>query len=619
MQENQEPPPALAPGATKRVGSAGMTPRRLTWKWLLLGLVAVLLAAVAAWPRIAGHASHLRERVTAALADWTGGEVRLIGPLSVHYFPEVSIKGGVEIRDISRLPFIESVTAKKARIAIDLPALMLGRIDIDAIWLNDAEIRLKDEMSLPGRRRAELIRDGLTAAPLEIVRLRRSRIVLPPSLGAGSVSDIEARLRTNGGALRGFGSFVLAGEAMHFTVDSGGLAVAGDGLSAPVDLTIDSALLNAKIKGNAIFGDGFELAGDMQIASGKLRQLLRWTGLAFPDGQSLQTLSASGAMRWKGSTINFDNGSFMLDGNTADGALSLTTGARPRIEGTLDFDQLVIDPYLQSGNSAADAPASQPAPDWTLVRDFDADLRISAGEIVASPLKLGQGAFTIAVKHGVLESELGEIELCGGSATGRVGIDAANDVPQVTLTANLSDIAVAACLDPFAQGLTVKGVGSLTADLATQGTTYQELLAGLGGEFKLNAANGAVPIDFARLLTVSSPLESNGWSEKGTLDFNTLSGDCHLLAGHIRCQSFAMQTGRGLIWGTGDIDIEQRTLDWTLSLTDRPTPGATAERDAALPRISIRGPLAQPSIRRADRSTVGEGSAGSMQTQVSPH
>jgi hypothetical protein len=61
----------------------------------------------------------------------------------------------------------------------------------------------------------------------------------------------------------------------------------------------------------------------------------------------LKGFSAAGAFHFAGWTLNFDDWAFALDGNKAVGLLALTaTGSRPRVEGTLAFDRLVLNPYL---------------------------------------------------------------------------------------------------------------------------------------------------------------------------------------------------------------------------------------------------------------------------------
>ena len=78
-------------------------------------------------------------------------------------------------------------------------------------------------------------------------------------------------------------------------------------------------------------------------------RFFKWIGIRIPDGDSLKGFSAAGAFHLAGSTLTFDDGTFTLDGNKAVGLLALTAGdPRPRVEGTLAFDRLVLDPYLGS-------------------------------------------------------------------------------------------------------------------------------------------------------------------------------------------------------------------------------------------------------------------------------
>jgi hypothetical protein len=130
-----------------------------------------------------------------------------------------------------------------------------------------------------------------------------------------------------------------------------------------------------------------------------------------------------------------------------------------------------------------------------------------------------------------------------------------------------------------------------------------------------------VPVDFIRLATGSTPISAEGWSRDALTAFDQLDADCQLGSGHIWCQSLSMQTARGTIAGSGDIDLTEQTLDWSLTVAN-PIEAARASQpmQGEAPKVSIRGSLAQPTIRRADRPTLGE---GSLQTnpagpQVSP-
>jgi AsmA protein len=235
-------------------------------------------------------------------------------------------------------------------------------------------------------------------------------------------------------------------------------------------------------------------------------------------------------------------------------------------------------------------------------------LRISAGEIVASGTSLGRGGFTVSAKDGVVAGEVGELDLCDGSASGRLNLDLSRQAVKATLVADLADVTIETCLRPFGLTIPVSGIGGLKTELSTEGVTLDALIHGLSGTVKVNSKGGAVPVDFAQLLTTATPLAGEGWSRDVLTPFDTLDADCRLVAGHISCQMFNMQTRRGLVSGNGDVDLEQQTLDWNLSVANHGVPMKAAQPSAGgpPPRLSIRGPLSQPMIRRADRPTLGE-------------
>ncbi len=389
----------------------------------------------------------------------------------------------------------------------------------------------------------------------------------------------------------------------------------------PVAVTFTSTPLVAKLSGTAKLGDEIAFSGDMHAEIANGRRLLRWAGIVLPEGQSLQNISATGGVNWDGTTLTFDDGSFSIDGNAADGLLAITTGAPPRIEGTLAFDRLVLDPYLARARSD-DKPSFAGLLDWALLKYFDADLRISAAEIAASSIKLGRGGFTISANNGVVAGEVGELELCDGSASGHVGLDMSQAEVKASLVASLADVTIETCLRPFGLSVPVTGVGGLKTELSTAGTSVDALISGLSGTLKVTSQGGAVPVDFTRLLTAAAPLDGEGWSRDSLTSFDSLDADCRLVAGHISCQTFNMQTRRGLVSGTGDVDLGQQTLDWSLSVPTHivPTKASQLITDETPPRVSIRGPLSQPMIRRADRPTLGEGSTeASPRAALSPH
>src|SRR4029079_9397777 len=213
-----------------------------------------------------------------------------------------------------------------------------------------------------------------------------------------------------------------------------------------------------------------------------------------------------------------------------------------------------------------------------------------AGEIAASAIKLGRGGFTISAMDGVVASEIGGLELCDGSASGRLRLDMSQPEIKASLVGSLSEVTVETCLRPFGLGVPVTGVAALKTELSTAGASIAERVNGLSGTLKVNSHGGAVPVDFTRLLTTTAPLDGEGWSRDSLTPFDTLNADCRLVAGHISCQMFNMQTRRGLVSGTGDVDLGQQTLDWSLSVASHVAPMRASQLTTTTetpPKVSI--------------------------------
>ncbi len=206
--------------------------------------------------------------------------MKLTGPLRVHYFPDVSIKSGFELTNASRLPLVKSISAKDAKVSIDLVELVFGRIRIDALRLLKPEITLKEAPSLvmgPDQTVQARVANLLQGAPIGVLRLRDGTIYLPTATGTEAIKKIDARFDASSGtgAMSSFGSFALRDETVGFALDCGAPAETEDGIRVPVNLTFTSKPLAAKITGTASFVNGLQLDGDVQADMDNARALLQ--------------------------------------------------------------------------------------------------------------------------------------------------------------------------------------------------------------------------------------------------------------------------------------------------------------------------------------------------------
>ena len=591
-----------------------MKPSQLPWKWLLLGPLAVLILGLALTPWLLGDTSHFADRVAGNLSAWSGGKVRFTGPIRISLFPEISVRGPLEITDIVRLPFIRKVDIKEARASLDLPDLLGGTVRIDVLRLQKPKVQLNDGFRPSPEPGQTLVRDLLSNLPVRVLSIRNGKVELKPEAIKGIYAHVDAGKEN--GALSVLGFFSYQGERVRFTVESGRPTASSDAEFVPVSMTVNSSTLRGTLNSTATFGEAFKLDGGIDAEIDDVRSFLRWVGYDVPDGNSLKTLTAGGTFHFSGSNFAVEDGVFSIDGNRAIGVLAFSPKTRPRLEGTLAFDQLVLDPYLASGDTTA---PTTPKLDQLLLRSLDVDLRVSANAISAKSLPLGGGGgFTLTARNGSVTSEIGELQLCGGRADGRFDLELAPAKSTLNLDASISDGSLEACLTPLSLGVPLRGIGDLTLDLTADGNSQAELLAGLAGRLKLNARSGTVPLDLSKFLNASTPIEVTGWSDTGGNSFDRLQADCSVNRGQVRCESLSLQRGEENVSVAGDLDLTKGTVNWTLTANPASGPVSVSAPPSS-PALSIRGPLSQPSIRRTDRATIGEGKLPGTSAPGRPH
>jgi len=79
---------------------------------------------------------------------------------------------------------------------------------------------------------------------------------------------------------------------------------------------------------------------------------------------------------------------------------------------------------------------------------------------------------------------------------------------------------------------------------------------------------------------------------------------------------------RGVVSGSGGVDVGKQTLDWDFLIANPVAPlNASQLVMESPPRVTVQGSLTQPLIQRANRATLGDGSpqANPESSSASPH
>lgn len=385
---------------------------------------------------------------------------------------------------------------------------------------------------------------------------------------------------------------------------------------APIQLrvAVKGDNLAASFNGRLATGDHWQVtAENAELSVANLRSFASWVGASWPSGPGLGSFTAKGLLTLEERRVSFEHAAFTLDGNAASGALILKLGAeRPAIEGTLAFASFDIAPYAAPSRPYALALAA----DWiagirvpglapsSFLRDMDADLRISAGNVTSGSDRLGRGAASLSVKDGKLYGELAELELeQGGRGEGQFTVDMTGADPHYTLRADLNDIDLATVVAPRLGPAVIDGAGDIRLDLSASGASEAEVMRSLSGKLSLTMDEGGrLGLDLEALpaaALATGPTEGWGPVGSGATTVSRLTASFTAANGILAAEAVEATADDRIVTASGTVDLDNNDLDLVLSIA--PTLGAANPIPVgkAVGAFKIHGPWSAPTITRA--------------------
>lgn len=388
----------------------------------------------------------------------------------------------------------------------------------------------------------------------------------------------------------------------------------------PFRASITSKLLTASFDGRLTVGDRLQLSSpqaDLNIL--KLRAAARWLGSPWPPGPGLRTFHAKGPFEWAAGAATFENARFEIDGNVAKGSLALRlSDNRPRLEGTLAFDSILLDPYIPASAVAGGLANFTHATSWlpfesragdghpSLITTLDADLRISAASVMAHGTRLGQGAATVSIDGGRLNADLTEIALASGATgEGQLKLDMTSSEPKYALRGKFDDLEMSHASEALFGYPIVQGSGSVAASFAGVGAPGQFILERLTGKIDVEVpASSRLGANVPAMLAAARAKPQEGWeSGRGTMAIDGISARFSVADGIFKAESIKAIAGQTRLEASGTINAPSRTLDLTLSVADVLADGVLGRlgKDQTH-ELQMRGAWSHPSIRSGSKS-----------------
>ena len=571
-------------------------------------IVLVIVAAVVA-PFVVPVDTY-KAKLIAAVKQSTGRDLRIDGPVGFHLLPQIELSadqvsfsnapGGVA-KNMAQLKSLE--------VRLQLLPLLSGTVAVDSFVLVDPVIAL--EVGKDGRPNWQFAHAPTAAAPATAARA-------PAGGGSGAMTELArlhlARLKIENGtvsyfdarsgkrwtasainmslALPGLDSPMAASGSVAWNGQTVNLDLAVDrpaafegGQPTPIKVKIASTPINFTFAGSGVGAPTMKLNGDADLGIPSLRNLAAWAGRPMPAGNGFGPLAIKGKVAIAGSKYTFSDAAIAFDAIKGTGGIAFDdTGAKPYVKGSLQLDDLNLNPYLgpAPGSASTSAPSGaaggsasagaeqgwSTAPiDTGALKVADADFFLGANSLEYHNIKIGKSALVLHLKNAQLTADLTQLALYKGSGQGKVTIDGSGAVPALQESFALKGVDMQPLLHDAANVNLLAGTGSLDMAINGHGRSQRDIISSLAGKGSLHIDKGKIRgVNIVGMMKNAANALSMGLVGSGNdTDFSTLSGTYTITNGILKNNDLQLASSELPMSGAGTVDLPQRRVDYRLT------------------------------------------------------
>jgi AsmA protein len=574
--------------------------------------IAVAGVAAAAFATLIGlsfliPAATVREAVKKEIHDVTGLDPIFRGDVSVSLFPHAS----VSFHDVL---FGNGDGAQPALAADELTArlryfpLLAGHIEI-------ADVRLvRPTISVAFSADGQSNWSGLTASlahalepnptrtgSFSEIAIRDGTVVVhddkKPEPEQLDNVDFQLAWPSISRSFAANGRFVWHDEPVQASLTLSDFLAALTGQNSGVKLRLTSTPLDLAFDGTASNQPTLKMEGTLEVDSPSLRDALFWTSRRKVPFGGFNRFALRAESSIGNGAASLTNVNVELDGNRAEGVLTLATDGHRGVQGTLAADALDLTPYVAGARLMAANERTWDRLPIALdgLADFNLDLRLSAASIKVATAQLGRTAVDANMNGGKLTLTISDSQAFGGVATGSLGFGSTGDGIEVSSHMQLTDVDLASCLGQIFGLHRLTGRGTLALDASGAGTSVWALTHTLNGTAGLTAHDGALDgINVEQLLRrlEKRPLSGNGDFRTGQTPFDRLEMGVKIDQGTVSIQNLNIEGPAVRLAVAGQASVPSRDLD--LQGTATLTPTATTD-GFDLPFV-VEGPWDRPIV-----------------------
>ncbi len=362
------------------------------------------------------------------------------------------------------------------------------------------------------------------------------------------------------------GRFVWHGEPIEASLTLSDFLSALTGDRSGLKLRLSGAPVKVAFDGAASYQPTLKVEGTLSVESPSLRDALHWSDASQLPFGGFGRFALRAQSQFGGGVVSLSGVNVELDGNTAEGALTLGTDGHRTVQGTLAADALDLTPSISGVRLRAANERNWNRLPIALdgLTDFDLDLRLSAASIRIAGVQLGRTAIAANMRGGKFDLAIGEAQAFGGTAKGSLGLASSDGGAAVTSRMQFIDVDLASCLGQMFGVHKLEGRGNLALNLDGSGASVLAVTSTLNGTASLTAHGGAlagVNVEQWLRRLERRPLSGNGDFRTGRTPFDQLTLNVKVVQGVVSVDDMHVDGPAVRIAAGGQALVPTRELD----------------------------------------------------------
>lgn len=378
-----------------------------------------------------------------------------------------------------------------------------------------------------------------------------------------------------------------------------------------LDLVLGAATIGADLL--VAGGDTLGYSGPIRIDAPDLPALAKLFDVQLADAPGFDRLSISGEAAGAPTSLALSAANIGFDKIDAEGDLKLDwSGAKPRATGALTTGALDLRPYMPPPATTAQGfPAwSTEKMDFTSLRNIDADLDLSAGQVFLNDMETGAARMRLKIADARMTADIPQIGFYKGGGSGKLVVDAARATPSIAGDFKMGSVDA----NPFTIDLMkmdrVLGLGGFTLTFNATGSSQKAIMESLDGKGGFDLADGALKgINIAKIASAVTKLYEGGLTNPAAIstavaearrpdertDFSKFLTTFTIVDGQMQAPTIAMEGPYLTMTGVGKVNLPGQAVD--IRLLPRASTSADGKegRKIAIP-IKVGGTFSQPTV-----------------------